>query len=619
PTSMALRRHMKNFVKNYSEAEIKVREATSNDPWGPSSSLMLEISDFTYNKVSFSEVMSMIWRRMNDHGKNWRHVYKSLTLLDYLLKNGSKKVIQHCQEGLYNIQMLKDFHHIDEAGKDQGFYVREKSKQVIALLTDGQQLHNEREIARRTRQRTSYSTLFPPKTSGKTCSSATPASDPISEIPPSENIPYFSLKASPAAEQRQSAQIPGKEERAYETAAPSIVTKKTSEDLIVFSEDEPSTFAEQSTFPTRVSREELATDKKAAASTRRKAKTTLNPSERLPEQKWASGREPESSVVSSVMLKAPPKKETGENKVTETFFDLWSIPPEEFIPIPPEDFIPTNKQVSKSDFVHCSSELSVETIYRSPTLQAFDPLGSNTVVNTTKSTPTSSMQFCGPYSSCLQDLDFPVKGTAQTANLSNHLSPRPDSNSSVGTTSSFSTFSTSSPESVAQNNKTQAHCISPHGPSYVFAPLRRPSLLFKDLKERITHSFSQVSDLDEIDNTSIVSLLPDNSKCSVKKVNSFRSRTCHALGGSTVKSLMHNLPPVPPGMPCAANLPRADCESSDQMAVLEEIKNAVCGLREDFCSAAQDLHTIRSEFTAMKISMQKMIAPQTAQGASGQK
>ncbi|CAM4479286.1 unnamed protein product [Caretta caretta] len=118
--SMALRRHMKNFVKNYSDSEVKVREATSNDPWGPSSSLMLEISDLTYNTVSLLEIMNMIWHRMNDQGKNWRHVYKSLMLLDYLIKNGSKKVIQHCQEGLFNIQTLKDFHYIDEAGKDQG-------------------------------------------------------------------------------------------------------------------------------------------------------------------------------------------------------------------------------------------------------------------------------------------------------------------------------------------------------------------------------------------------------------------------------------------------------------------------------------------------------------------
>uniref|UniRef100_A0A8C4JE94 ENTH domain-containing protein n=1 Tax=Dromaius novaehollandiae TaxID=8790 RepID=A0A8C4JE94_DRONO len=33
-------RHMKNFMKNYPETEVKVREATSNDLWGPSSSLM---------------------------------------------------------------------------------------------------------------------------------------------------------------------------------------------------------------------------------------------------------------------------------------------------------------------------------------------------------------------------------------------------------------------------------------------------------------------------------------------------------------------------------------------------------------------------------------------------
>lgn len=83
---------MKNMVKNYSEAEVKVREATSNDPWGPSSTLMSEISDLTYNIVALGEVMRMIWKRLNDHGKNWRHVYKSLVLLDYLIKNGNEKV-----------------------------------------------------------------------------------------------------------------------------------------------------------------------------------------------------------------------------------------------------------------------------------------------------------------------------------------------------------------------------------------------------------------------------------------------------------------------------------------------------------------------------------------------
>lgn len=73
--------------------QIKVREATSNDPWGPSSTLMSEVADLTYNVVAFTEIMQMIWKRLNDHGRNWRHVYKALVLLEYLIKTGSEKVI----------------------------------------------------------------------------------------------------------------------------------------------------------------------------------------------------------------------------------------------------------------------------------------------------------------------------------------------------------------------------------------------------------------------------------------------------------------------------------------------------------------------------------------------
>ncbi|KAG2455765.1 EPN2 protein, partial [Polypterus senegalus] len=152
-TTSSIRRQMKNIVNNYSEAEIKVREATSNDPWGPSSSLMTEIADLTYNVVAFSEIMSMIWRRLNDHGKNWRHVYKALTLLDYLIKTGSERVAQQCKENIFAIQTLKDFQYIDRDGKDQGINVREKSKQLVALLKDDDRLKGERAQALKTKER----------------------------------------------------------------------------------------------------------------------------------------------------------------------------------------------------------------------------------------------------------------------------------------------------------------------------------------------------------------------------------------------------------------------------------------------------------------------------------
>ncbi|KAJ6660370.1 hypothetical protein lerEdw1_017793 [Lerista edwardsae] len=152
-TTSALRRQVKNIVHNYSEAEIKVREATSNDPWGPPSSLMSEIADLTFNTVAFAEVMGMIWRRLNDSGKNWRHVYKALTLLDYLIKTGSEKVAHQCRENLYTIQTLKEFQYIDRDGKDQGINVREKVKQVMGLLKDEERLKQERAYALKTKER----------------------------------------------------------------------------------------------------------------------------------------------------------------------------------------------------------------------------------------------------------------------------------------------------------------------------------------------------------------------------------------------------------------------------------------------------------------------------------
>ncbi|XP_073350610.1 epsin-3 isoform X3 [Pagrus major] len=149
----SLRRQMKNMVNNYTEAEIKVREATSNDPWGPPSSLMSEIADLTFNVVAFTEVMGMIWKRLNDHGKNWRHVYKALTLMDYLIKTGSERVAQECRENIYSVQTLRDFQYIDRDGRDQGVNVREKAKHLVALLRDEEKLKKERSQALKTKTR----------------------------------------------------------------------------------------------------------------------------------------------------------------------------------------------------------------------------------------------------------------------------------------------------------------------------------------------------------------------------------------------------------------------------------------------------------------------------------
>ncbi|KAH7043479.1 hypothetical protein BKA57DRAFT_469917 [Linnemannia elongata] len=137
-------RSIKNFTNGYSDMQAKVREATSNDPWGPSGSQMNELAAASHNQHEFLEIMEILDKRMNDKGKNWRHVFKALTVLDYLLHVGSESVVKYARENLYIVKTLKEFQYIDEDGKDQGSNVRQKAKDITALLSDESRLKEER-------------------------------------------------------------------------------------------------------------------------------------------------------------------------------------------------------------------------------------------------------------------------------------------------------------------------------------------------------------------------------------------------------------------------------------------------------------------------------------------
>ncbi|KAI9277515.1 hypothetical protein BC943DRAFT_364233 [Umbelopsis sp. AD052] len=137
-------RSVKNYAKGYSDMQIKVREATSNDPWGPSGTIMNEIAQATFNNNDFTEIMDMVDKRLNDKGKNWRHVFKSLTLLDYCLHVGSENVVSYAKENMYVVKTLKEFQHIDDNGKDVGANVRQKAKDITNLLSDEVRLRDER-------------------------------------------------------------------------------------------------------------------------------------------------------------------------------------------------------------------------------------------------------------------------------------------------------------------------------------------------------------------------------------------------------------------------------------------------------------------------------------------
>lgn len=142
-------RKAQNVAMNLTEMESKVREATNNEPWGALTKLMAQIASGTYNYREREEIISFIFRRFTEKAtREWRQIYKALQLLDYLVRNGSERIIDDVRSNLSLILMLKSFHYIDSKGRDQGINVRNRAKNLVNLLNDDNQLRAERKKAR---------------------------------------------------------------------------------------------------------------------------------------------------------------------------------------------------------------------------------------------------------------------------------------------------------------------------------------------------------------------------------------------------------------------------------------------------------------------------------------
>ncbi|XP_003419873.1 ENTH domain-containing protein 1 [Loxodonta africana] len=609
---MAFRRQVKNFVKNYSDAEIKVREATSNDPWGPSSSLMLDISDLTFNTISLSEIMNMLWQRLNDHGKNWRHVYKSLTLMDYLIKNGSKKVIQHCRERFCDLQTLKEFQHIDEAGKDQGYYIREKSKQVITLLMDEQLLHKEREVACRTRQRTSYSVPFPKRLPGTGSSPTACASAPTPEIPASKNKHKLlkvarlhrkknASQAGSKQEQWQNIQLPGETALSQETLPLRINAWKSTEDLMLFYDDDPEPLL-PAIPPSIVSSATWLSEGEPEVCNLWNAGAIPTPSEKSPSlQTNVSLDKKSDSTITNTVVGKPLHTPLEKQSAAKSFEALTTLPA--FQSSSKEEFISPDLRISKSDSTFYN-QASVETLYVSPSFKTFDPVR-ETIINkdSRKPTPSSMAQVDN------EDLQ-PLTTWVSTVSKG---------------TSSFSTLSVSSPDSASPEKSVHILPSILAGPSFwtlSHQPSSSASSKDSNKTARVHHPFAPrgpvFSDEEENDNLNLPEILPSNS-------DSAKNKTSHISSTNWVEFSAHNVDHFA-SVSCARfqttkGLPGEPESNNSVKVLLGEVKNAIVKLHEDLSMVIQELHAINSHLVNMSGNSQQISkssqATQSSEGSSG--
>ncbi|GAU94867.1 hypothetical protein RvY_06573-2 [Ramazzottius varieornatus] len=131
--------------------QIRVRELTTNEQWGPAASEMAQLAEMSYTKSPV--IVADLFLRTTD--THWRVVYKSLLVIDYLLKNGSETVVMACMTQLSQLMDLQHAKYVDN-GVEKGQGIRERARKIVVLLTDTPALKAERAKAKRIMERVPY-------------------------------------------------------------------------------------------------------------------------------------------------------------------------------------------------------------------------------------------------------------------------------------------------------------------------------------------------------------------------------------------------------------------------------------------------------------------------------
>lgn len=129
------------------ELEQKVLDATSDEPWGPHGSALSELAQATKKYSECQMVMGVLWARLGERGANWRHVYKALTIIEYLIANGSERAVDDILDHYSKISVLSSFEFVEPNGKDSGINVRKKVETLVGIINDKERIKAVREKA----------------------------------------------------------------------------------------------------------------------------------------------------------------------------------------------------------------------------------------------------------------------------------------------------------------------------------------------------------------------------------------------------------------------------------------------------------------------------------------
>ena len=84
-----------------------------------------------------------MYTKLESQAAQWRRILKSLTAIEFIIKNGSPPAVIQFKRDMYKISTLCNFSY-NEGGKECGNCVREKVNLIVDMLSQEQRLYQER-------------------------------------------------------------------------------------------------------------------------------------------------------------------------------------------------------------------------------------------------------------------------------------------------------------------------------------------------------------------------------------------------------------------------------------------------------------------------------------------
>ncbi len=108
---------------------------------------------YTYLNNTVLIVTKLMWEAIETPRPSaWRVIFKGLTLLEHLVKNGSERCVDDARNHSHLLRSMDRFNYY-EGTVDRGQGVREKAKQITDMLGDDERIREERMKARQLREK----------------------------------------------------------------------------------------------------------------------------------------------------------------------------------------------------------------------------------------------------------------------------------------------------------------------------------------------------------------------------------------------------------------------------------------------------------------------------------